>query len=173
MHVTKAPYWSGRAAAAALGAFVSIAAGSNAFATQTISLTIPGSHPIPLISFSTSASNTATAPGTTGKAVCGQVVVTKYIDTDSYAFLTDLFRGTVTPTMLITFDDNGTIDYSLQLDNVIVTEVSQSDAISLSQLTESVKFLAAKYVYRFPTTTRTGTVTTRTFAWDCTTNSPG
>jgi type VI protein secretion system component Hcp len=172
MHVTKAPYWSGRAAAAVLGALGWIAAGSNAFATQTITLTIPGVHSIQLISFSTSASNTATGPGTSGKAVCGRVVVTKNIDNDSYLFLSDLFRGSVTHTMTITFDDNGRVDYTLQLDDVIVTQVSQSDAISLSQLTESVEFLAAKYVYTFVTTARTGPVA-RSFSWDCTTNNPG
>ena len=145
MHVTK-PDWFRRAAAVVLGVLLAIAAGSpNAFARQTIALTIPGFNTIDLISFSTTTS--ATPPA----AKCGQVVVLKHIDQASSFLLTQVFLGQHTQRMTITFknDTTGVVFYTLDLEDVLVKEVTQSDSASASQLTETVTLIAVRYKYTF------------------------
>jgi hypothetical protein len=67
--------------------------------------------------------------------------------------------------MTITFaNDVGTVFYTLELDNVHVLEVTQSDSTSATQLKETVTFQAQRYLYSFFIA---GTSTLSTFGWDC------
>jgi type VI protein secretion system component Hcp len=129
----------------------------------TGSSTAPGhAGDIPLASYTqTSSHNNGGIP------TCGAVTVTKFIDSASPTFLGLVFTHRVTPSATIMFTDSNFIPfYTVELDNVYVTSITQSDPISSDAITtETVVFSASQF--RFKSTTGTGSMA---FGWNCMTN---
>ena len=138
---------------------------------------IPGhAGDIILKSYSQSASNADTAvPLVVGKSVCGQIVITKLIDQSSPHFLGLVLRGTpTTGPVIVTFAKAGLTEptyYTVTLNNVVVTSVTQSDSTSGDIITETITLLAAKFSFAFRPQRPDGTFGAPvTFGWDCGTN---
>jgi len=128
-----------------------------AYATQQIiTMTSPSfSTPITITSYS----QNATAPANKGNAaatataVCGQVAVTKLIDTNSPILLQEVLSGTPIKQILITFaqqsgDNNPFTYYTVLLQNVTMLSITQSDSIE-SIIREQVAFTATRFKFTF------------------------
>src|SRR5205807_9436441 len=112
-------------------------AGTTHAATTDLFLTWPGvigtsnaaghAGDIVITSYSQNASNTASSASTAGKAVCGQVTVTKHIDSTSPVFLGMVLAGKRTAgPVTVTFAAHGVKDtsyYTVTLHDVIPTSI--------------------------------------------------
>jgi type VI secretion system secreted protein Hcp len=136
---------------------------------------------IELTSYSQNASNTASlgSAGTgagagAGKAICGEVTVTKRIDSTSPIFLGMVLSGKVTPGPVTVTFARGAQDntfYSVSLRRVLPTSITQSDSTGPDKLTETIVFSATEFVFTYTPQLPNGSVGTPvTFRFDCTTN---
>lgn len=137
-----------------------------AYATTLIWLTVPNrigpstvaGHlgDIPLTSYSQNASNNLNASnGLAGRgvSVCGQVTITKLIDRTSPIFLRYVLMGNfVFPRMTISFEQqNATTTmtyYTVDLENVVPTSITQSDSTS-DIITETIVLSAQRFRFSF------------------------
>jgi type VI secretion system secreted protein Hcp len=129
---------------------------------------------IELTSYSQNASNTfaSSAGGAgAGKAICGQVTVTKRIDSTSPIFLGMVLTGQHTQGPVIVTFARGAQDttfYSVSLRDVIITSITESDSTGPDKLTESIVLLAAQFVYTYTPILPNGRVGTPvTFSFTC------
>ena len=131
---------------------------------------------IELTSYSQNASNTASLGGTgtgagAGKASCGEVTVTKRIDSTSPIFLGMVLSGKVTPGPVTVTFARGAQDntfYSVGLRRVLPTSITQSDSTGPDKLTETIVFSAIEFVFTYtPQLPNGGVGTPVTFRFDC------
>lgn len=119
-----------------------------------------------LSGFSTSDINTGPSAGG-GKAVCGQVTITKTIDQTSPQFLRLVLTGVSTPGATVTFQssDGKTTPsdfYTIDLREIFVTSVAQTD-IQADKVTETIVLQARQFQFNFFPNNGTPVV----FGWDC------
>jgi type VI secretion system secreted protein Hcp len=172
------------------GVALSLSWGATAQAATDLFLTWPGivgpsnvqGHlgDIELISYSQNASNTATVVGGTGtgagagKAVCGEVTITKRIDSTSPIFLGKVLSGSPTAgPVTVTFAKSAqdTTFYTVSLRKVIATSITQSDSTGPERITETIVLLASQFVFTFTPQLPNGSFGTPvTFGWDCAAN---
>jgi type VI secretion system secreted protein Hcp len=173
---------------------------STAQAATDIFLTWPGINgpsqapnhvgDIELESYSQTASNNPFSPGASGgpgrggptfsNPICGQITVKKFIESTSPKFLGFVLMGTVTAgPVTITFFKaggaaaNSTPFYTVTLQDVVVTSITQSDSAGDDTVMETMVFQASQFRYAFTQQSVTGVGgTTTTFGWNCATNSP-
>jgi type VI secretion system Hcp family effector len=129
---------------------------------------------IELKSYSQNASNTANqSGGGTGKAVCGEITITKNIDSTSPIFLGMVLSGRHTAgPVTVTFakSKQDTTFYTVSLRNVIPTSITQSDSTGPG-ITETIVFAAGQFVFTFTPQLPNGSFGTPvTFGWDCVAN---
>jgi type VI protein secretion system component Hcp len=154
---------------------------ANARAANELFLTWPGilgpssvaGHigDIDLISYSQNASNVG------GKSVCGEITVTKRIDSTSPIFLGMVLSGKATAgPVTVTFakTPQDTTFYSVRLTEVIPTSITQADSTGPDKLTETIVFSAVRFEFTFtPQSASGGPGTPVRFTWDCRINRGG
>jgi type VI secretion system secreted protein Hcp len=111
---------------------------------------------IELLSYSQSASNTvgssSSAGAGAGKATCGQVTITKRIDSTSPIFFGMVLSGTITLAPVTVTFARGAQDktfYSVSLRDVVPTSIIQSDSTGPGTLTETITFLAVQFTITY------------------------
>ena len=129
---------------------------------------------IELTSYTQTASNTfsqSSSGGGSGKAVCGEVTITKRIDSTSPIFLGMVLSGNVTQgPVTITFakSSNDATFYLVSLRNVIATSITQSDDPGPGKITETIVLSAAQFEFTFtPQLPNGGPGTPVKFGFDC------
>jgi type VI secretion system secreted protein Hcp len=132
---------------------------------------------IELTSYSQTASNTfsqGSSGGGSGKAVCGEVTITKRIDSTSPIFLGMVLSGKVTQgPVTITFakSANDATFYSVSLRNVIPTSITQSDDPGPGKITETIVLSASQFMFTFTPQLPNGSFGTPvSFSFDCAAN---
>jgi type VI secretion system secreted protein Hcp len=134
-----------------------------------------------LLSYVQNASNTfsfGSGGGGAGKSICGQVTVTKHIDSTSPIFLGQVLSEKVTTgPVVITFAKTGepqdTTFYTVKLHNVIPTSITQSDS-QTDVLVETLVIMAQQFQFTFTPQLKDGRPGTPvTFSWDCRTGKAG
>jgi type VI secretion system secreted protein Hcp len=132
---------------------------------------------IELTSYTQTASNTFSQSGSgggTGKAVCGEVTVTKRIDSTSPIFLGKVLSGSRTDgPVTITFAKSAqeTTFYTVKLRNVVVTSITQSDDPGPGKITETIVLSAAQFEFTFTPQLPNGSFGTPVrFGFDCVAN---
>jgi type VI secretion system secreted protein Hcp len=132
---------------------------------------------IELNSYSQNASNTATQSsggGGSGKAICGEVTITKNIDSTSPVFLGMVLSGRHTAgPVTVTFakSKQDTTFYTVSLRDVVPTSITQSDSSGPQRITETIVFAAGQFVFTFTPQLANGSFGTPvTFGWDCVAN---
>jgi type VI secretion system secreted protein Hcp len=131
---------------------------------------------IELTSYTQTASNTfsQSSGGGSGKAVCGEVTITKRIDSTSPIFLGMVLSGKVTQgPVTITFakTPSDATFYSVSLRNVIPTSITQSDDPGPGKITETIVLSAVQFEFTFtPQLPTGGPGTPVKFGFDCNTN---
>jgi type VI protein secretion system component Hcp len=133
---------------------------------------------IPLTSYSQNASNggapaSVAVPG----AVCGQVTITKLVDKTSPIFLAHVLKANADPQMTITFEvQNGTTTfpyYTVQLQNILPTSITQSDSTT-DIITEQIVIKALRFRYTFSGQNPDGSLSEPVqFAFNCATQTGG
>jgi type VI secretion system secreted protein Hcp len=132
---------------------------------------------IELLSYSQNASNTANqdSTGRGGTAICGQITITKRIDSTSPIFLGMVLSGRRTSgPVTITFAKSvqDTTFYTVALRDVLPTSITQSDSTGPEKITETIVMSAVKFLFTFTPQLPNGSFGTPvTFGWDCSTNS--
>jgi type VI secretion system secreted protein Hcp len=135
---------------------------------------------IELTSYSQNASNTFSQSGGgggggAGKAICGEVTITKRIDSTSPIFLGMVLSSKRTSgPVTITFakSANDATFYSVSLRNVVPTSITQSDDPGPGRITETIVLSASQFVFTFTPQLPSGSFGTPvTFGFDCATNS--
>jgi type VI secretion system secreted protein Hcp len=130
---------------------------------------------IQLTSYSQTASNTGSTTISTGKAVCGEITITKRIDSTSPIFLGMVLSGRRTSgPVTITFAKSAqdTTFYTVTLREVVPTSITQSDSTGPEKITETIAMSAVKFLFTFTPQLPNGSFGTPvTFGWDCATNS--
>jgi type VI secretion system secreted protein Hcp len=133
---------------------------------------------IELTSYSQTASNTfsqGSSGGGSGKAVCGEVTITKRIDSTSPIFLGMVLSGKVTQgPVTITFakSANDATFYSVSLRNVVPTGITQNDDPGPGKLTETIVLSASQFLFTYTPQLPNGSFGTPvTFGFDCATNT--
>jgi type VI secretion system secreted protein Hcp len=140
--------------------------------------TVPGHvGDIELQSYSQNASNTGNlnpGGGGAGKAICGEITITKNIDSTSPVFLGMVLTGKHTAgPVTVTFakSKQDTTFYTVTLRDVLVTSITQSDSPSPQRITETIVFAAGRFLFTFTPQLPNGSVGTPvSFGWDCLTN---
>ncbi len=137
-------------------------------------------HPneINLLSYSQNVSNslsvTAGSGGSSGKPLCGAVTVVKRVDRASPALIGDVLTGRTIKTGLISFVTTGAqaqTTYSVTLNNLYVTSVTQSDSSSADPVTESVTLAPQTLLFTYRQTMPNGSLgNPLTFGFDCANN---
>jgi type VI protein secretion system component Hcp len=128
--------------------------------------TVPGFiGTIQLLSYSQAASNNGVS------VTCGQVVITKLIDTTSPAFLGMMFNGSRTSApATVTFVNSTpgaqTPFYTVNLSDVVPVSISQSDD-PVNGLIETIVLSVTKFLF---TSTQSGGGGPITVGWDCVAN---
>jgi type VI secretion system secreted protein Hcp len=133
---------------------------------------------IELTSYSQTASNTGSSGGGggggTGKAVCGEVTITKRIDSTSPIFLGKVLSGSRTDgPVTITFAKSAqeATFYTVKLRNVFVTSITQSDDPGPGKITETIILSATQFLFTYtPQLPNGGVGTPVTFGFDCALN---
>jgi type VI secretion system secreted protein Hcp len=129
---------------------------------------------IELTSYSQNASNTFSQSSGAGKAVCGEVTITKRIDSTSPVFLGMVLSGRVTSgPVTVTFAKSAkdTTFYTVSLRNVVPTSITQSDSEGPERVTETIVLSASQFVFTFTPQLPNGSFGTPvTFGWDCAAN---
>jgi type VI protein secretion system component Hcp len=132
---------------------------------------------ITLNSYSQSASNNDTVvPLAIRRSVCGQIVVSKLLDQSSPHFLGLVLEGKVTAgPVVVTFAKSAPAAgpqtyYTVTLNNVLVTSVSQNDSAG-DIVSETITLLAGRFSYSVLPQKTDGTAGVPvTFGWDCAAN---
>jgi type VI secretion system secreted protein Hcp len=135
---------------------------------------------IELLSYSQNASNTAnpdsTGKGGGGKATCGQITITKRLDSTSPVFLGMVLseRFTAGP-VTFSFVKAGTPKdptfYTVTLHHVVPTKIMQSDSTGDDTITETIVLAASQFKFTFTPQLPNGSFGTPvSFGWDCATN---
>jgi type VI secretion system secreted protein Hcp len=135
---------------------------------------------IELLSYSQNASNTAnpdsTGKGGGGKAICGQITITKRLDSSSPVFLgmvlsERITTGPVTVTFAKSGDAKDTTFYTVRLRDVFPTSITQSDSPGADTIIETIVLAARQFVFTFTPQLPNGSFGTPvSFGWDCATN---
>ena len=125
--------------------------------------------------------STGTGSGA-GRTNCGDISITKAVDSTSPEFLQYVVRGVAIPGVTIYFlgSVNGAnpanVPYTIALTNVRVTAISQGDTLSHTSglgMTESISMVADKFQFTYRSVNLDGSVgKTEIFSWNCSTNSP-
>lgn len=105
-----------------------------------------------------------------GKAVCGTVTVTKYVDLASPDLVLNALNGRHIPKAVIFFRRPGQQFeyYKVTLDDVIVAEVEQSDSKTQPRVTEKVTLMGRRFSYEYTEQTPQGGSGGKPKAgWDC------
>ncbi|HUL92132.1 MAG TPA: type VI secretion system tube protein Hcp [Burkholderiales bacterium] len=108
--------------------------------------------------------------GAAGKAVCGTVTIVKYVDLASPDLILNALNGRHIPKAVITFRKPGQQFeyYKVTLDDVIVTEVEQTDGKTQPRATEKVTLMGRRFNYEYTAQTPQGGTGGRPKAgWDC------
>jgi type VI secretion system secreted protein Hcp len=136
---------------------------------------------IALLSYSQGFSRTTgTSGGAGGKTTCGDISISKLIDTTSTSFLHAAVIGFVVPTATIYFSGGATVvfqsPYSITLTNFFVTSISQGDVASSGTglgLTENISLSAQKFQFTFRPEKPDGSLGAPvTIGYDCSTQTP-
>lgn len=114
--------------------------------------------------------------GATGKASCGDIVVSKNIDLSSPALIMKVLTGARIPDGVITFRRPGKDlqeYYTVQLTDIIVTSVEQTDmAVAGSTVKEVVKLKARQFRFNYRDQRPDGSLgAVQTFGFDCVSNA--
>jgi type VI secretion system Hcp family effector len=135
---------------------------------------------IELLSYSQNASNTAnpdsTGKGGGGKAICGQITITKRLDSSSPVFLGMVLSERITAgPVTVTFAKSGnardTTFYTVRLRDVVPTSITQSDSPGADTIIETIVLAARQFVFTFTPQLPNGSFGTPvSFGWDCATN---
>jgi type VI secretion system secreted protein Hcp len=125
---------------------------------------------IELTSYTQTASNTFNQSGSgggSGKAVCGEVTITKRIDSTSPIFLGKVLSGSRTDgPVTITFAKS-----AQETTNVVVTSITQSDDPGPGKITEAIVLSAAQFEFTFTPQLPNGSFGTPVrFGFDCVAN---
>ena len=109
--------------------------------------------------------------GAAGKAVCGPVSVTKYVDVASPDLLLYALNGEHVRQAVITFLRPGPRPveyYKVTLNDVIVAAVSQGTSNGSDRATENVTLMARQFRYEYTQQDATGKLGARVNSgWDC------
>jgi type VI secretion system secreted protein Hcp len=140
---------------------------------------------IPLLSYSQGFSRTGGTSGSgTGagsKTSCGNISISKLIDSTSTSFLHAAVLGFVVPTATIYFtggsSEEGEVSpYIITLTNFVVVSITQGDVSVSGQglgLTENISLQAQKFQFTFRPQLATGALGTPvTFGYDCSAQMP-
>lgn len=132
---------------------------------------------IDLKSYSQAVSNTSTGGGGgggAGKATCGEIIVSKSLDSSSPALIMSVLTGIVVRDGLISFRKAGKEQveyYTVQLVGVTVSSVEQVD-VPTGGLTEVIKLRARQFMYTFRPQRPDGSLgAPLSFGFDCVSNS--
>ena len=116
-----------------------------------------------------------------GRTSCGDINITKAVDSTSPEFLQYVARGVALPSVTIYFlgSVNGAnpanVPYTIALSNVRVTAISQGDTLSHTSglgITENISMVAEKFQFTYRSVNPDGSVgKTESFSWNCATNS--
>jgi type VI secretion system secreted protein Hcp len=122
--------------------------------------------------FARSAAGTAAAAS---KTICGPVTITKFIDAASPDLLLNVANGKHIPTAVFTFRRPGGANqleyYKVMLDDVLITEIEQSDTKS-GRATEKVSLIGRRYRFEYVLQGPDGRIVgTPKAGWDCVANS--
>jgi type VI secretion system secreted protein Hcp len=118
----------------------------------------------------------ATSAGAAGKAMCGTVTVVKYVDLSSPELILFALNGRHIPKAVITFQKQGQQAeyYKVTLDDVIITEVEQSDTRlnfpnpAPPRATEKVTLMGRRFTFEYTAQKPDGTAGAKPKAgWDC------
>jgi type VI secretion system secreted protein Hcp len=133
---------------------------------------------IELTSYSQTASNTFSQSGPgggIGKAVCGEVTITKRLDSTSPVFLGMALTGKQTQgPVTITFakSANDATFYTVSLRNVIPTSITQSNDLGPGKITETIALNATRFEFTFTPQLPNGGVGGQIkFGFDCATTT--
>ncbi len=112
-----------------------------------------------------------------GKVVCGQITMSKRVDTSSPQFLGLLFSGqTTTGPAKITVEKKGETPveyYKIELGQVSILSIAQSVADGDENVKETIILKANQYRYTYTPQTDKGIPGKPVvFGWDCVTNKP-
>lgn len=112
-----------------------------------------------------------------GKVVCGQITMSKRVDTSSPQFLGLLFSGqTTTGPAKITVEKKGETPieyYKIELGQVSILSIAQSVADGDENVKETIILKANQYRYTYTPQTDKGVIGKPVvFGWDCVTNKP-
>src|SRR5262249_2251110 len=124
------------------------------YADTQIQLTSPilGGSVVSLMSYSQNASSNANTAGRNATAVCGQVAITKLIDKSSPTFLKAVLTSLQIQDMTITFSELSAerpfTYYTVRLQNVVATSITQSDS-TFSIIVEQIVLSANRFQYAF------------------------
>ena len=105
-----------------------------------------------------------------GKAVCGMVTITKYVDLASPDLVLNALNGRHIPKAVIFFRRPGQQFeyYKVTLDDVIVAEVEQSDSKTQPRVSEKVTLMGRRFFYEYTEQTPQGGSGGKPKAgWDC------
>ena len=111
-----------------------------------------------------------------GKAICGPVTITKYVDLSSPDLILSAALGTHIPKAVFTFRKPGQTPieyYRVTLSDVIVTEVQQNDSSGSSsqRSVERVSLIGRQIGYEYIAQSPTGGAGFKPkFGWDCIAN---
>jgi len=136
---------------------------------------------IDILSFSQSFINTvsigsATGGAGAGKVQCGAVTMMKNIDASSPFLLKGVATGQHFPDATITFRSaatgkNTTDYYVIKMQDVFVTELSQTDSADPDRIFEKLVLNARSFDFKYTPLTIKGTAGTPvSFKWDCAAN---
>jgi type VI secretion system secreted protein Hcp len=132
---------------------------------------------INVLSFTQSWTNTTTIGGGgtgTGKVQCGVITLLKNIDVSSPDLLLSVATGRITPDGRLTFRSEGESAleyYTIQMTDVIVNEVTQTDSPDPARIVEKVVLNARTYRIEYTAQDSSGgSGATPKFGFDCATN---
>ena len=118
-----------------------------------------------------------------GRTTCGDINITKAVDSTSPEFLQYVTRGVALPSVTIYFlgSVNGAtpanVPYTIALHNVRVVSITQGDAVSHTSglgITENISMVAQQFTFTYRSVSAAGVAgKVETFTWDCVTNSTG
>jgi type VI secretion system secreted protein Hcp len=116
--------------------------------------------------------------GAGGKVSCGDVVLTKSIDKSSPSLIGAVMTGRHIKSGTLSFaaaTGKATQDYyTLNLSDLVVTAIQQSDSVGGPRVTEQITISAAKFEFRYRPQKPDGSLdAARTFTFDCKANKAG
>jgi type VI protein secretion system component Hcp len=108
---------------------------------------------IVLLSYSQTASNSASNPNAPPRGICGQIAVTKHLDKSSPVLLGQVLSETRTPgPVTISFAKTGggrdVTFYKVDLHDVVPVSITQSDSPS-GDIVETLVFMATRFQFSF------------------------